>query len=74
MPQHGPVPTILIEFPGGEGGVRGDDGEIVIVRDARDGLGPRLGGREYRPVKDWLDADHCPVGGLLAARARSAQR
>ncbi len=39
MPQNGPVPTILVEFPGGEGVVRGDDGEMVITRDVRDGRG-----------------------------------
>jgi hypothetical protein len=73
MPQNGPVPTILIELPGGEGVVRGDDGEMVITRDVSDGRGPRFGGGDYRPVKDWLDEGRTLVGGLLPPGAVSAE-
>jgi hypothetical protein len=38
-----------------------------------DGRGPRLGGRDYPPVKDWLDEGRTLVGGLLPPGAVSAE-
>lgn len=69
----GPVSTILIELPGGEGVVCGDDGEMMITRNVNDGRGPRLVGRDYRPVKDRLDEGRSLVGGLLPPGAVSAE-
>jgi hypothetical protein len=69
----GSVPTILIELPGGEGVVRGEDGEIVITRDVSDGRGSGVGRGDYRPVNEWLDEGRTLVGGLLPSGAVSVE-
>ncbi len=69
-----PVPTVLIQLPGGEGVVRRDDGEIVITHDVSDDRGQPLRGRDdYRPVQMGLDRAHTIVAGLLPPRAISAE-
>jgi hypothetical protein len=67
------VSTVLIELAGGEGVVRGDDGEIVLTDDVRDGRGSPLDGRDRRPVTGRLDAHRTLVGGLLPPGAVSAE-
>jgi hypothetical protein len=74
VPQNGPVPTVLIELPDGEGVIRRDDGEIVVTQDVSDDRGqPLREGDQYQPVKTWLDDDRSLVGGLLPPGAVSAE-
>jgi len=64
------VPDVLIELPDGCGVVRRDDGQILVTRDVSGDQGRALrDGDRYLPVKEWLDADHGLVGGLLPAGA-----
>ena len=74
MPENASMPTVLVELPGGEGVVRGDDGEIVVTEDVRDGGGqPVRTDDQHRPVKTWLPGDRSLVGGLLPPGAVSAE-
>jgi hypothetical protein len=65
---------VLVELPGGEGVIRGDDGAIEFTHDVREPRGqPLQPGRPYEPVMIWLADERCLVGGLLPPGAASAE-
>ncbi|MGO9753820.1 MAG: hypothetical protein ACLP22_20390 [Solirubrobacteraceae bacterium] len=66
--------TALVALTGREGVVRRDDGEVVVCWDVSDDRGQPLDIPDrYRPVKTWLHAQPCLVGGLLPRAAVSAE-
>jgi hypothetical protein len=68
------VAEVLVELPGGEGVIRGDDGEVEFTHDVREPRGqPLQPGRPYEPVMIWLADERCLVGGLLPPGAASAE-
>ena len=74
LSQNEPVPTILVELPGGEGVVRRDDGEIIVTHDVSDHRGQALRRDDsFRPVKTWLDGERSLAGGVLPHGAVSAE-
>jgi hypothetical protein len=68
------VATVLIELPGGEGIVRGDDGEIALTHDVtQDGGQPLQPCDRYQPIRLGLSDDRMLFGGLLPPGAVSAE-
>jgi hypothetical protein len=68
------VAEVLVELPGGEGVIRGDDGAIEFTHDVHELRGqPLQPGRPYEPVMIWLADERCLVGGLLPPGAASAE-
>src|SRR5579872_605044 len=68
------VAEVLVELPGGEGIIRGDDGAVEFTHDVREVRGQRLQpGRPYEPVVIWLFEESCLVGGLLPPGAATAE-
>ncbi len=68
------VDTVLVELPGGEGIIRGDDGEIALTHDVTLARGQRLQPWDrYRSVRLGLRDDRMLVGGLLPPGAVSAE-
>jgi hypothetical protein len=68
------VATVLIELPGGEGIVRGEDGEIVLAYDVTLGTGqPLQPWDRYQPLAVALSGDRMLFGGLLPPGAVSVE-
>jgi hypothetical protein len=68
------VATVLIELPGGEGIVRGDDGEIVLAHDVTLDWGqPLQPWDRYQPIRIGLSDDRMLFGGLLPPGAVSVE-
>jgi hypothetical protein len=68
------VAIVLIELPGGEGIIRGDDGEIALTHDVTlDGGQPLQPWDRYQPISLWLSDDRMLFGGLLPPGAVSAE-
>ena len=68
------VATVLIELPGGEGVIRGEDGEFALTHDVTlDGGQPLQPWDRYQPVRIWLSGDRMLFGGLLPPGAVSAE-
>jgi hypothetical protein len=68
------MPTVLIELPGGEGIVRGDDGEIMLTHDVTLDWGqPLQPSDRYQPIRIGLSDDRMLFGGLLPPGAVSAE-
>lgn len=66
--------TVLIELPGGEGIVRGDDGEIVLTHDVTLDGGQQLQPWDrYQPICIGLSDDRMLFGGLLPPGAVSVE-
>ena len=66
--------TVLIELPGGEGIVRGDDGEIALTHDvALEGGQPLQPWDRYQPICLGLSDERMLVGGLLPPGAVSVE-
>jgi hypothetical protein len=68
------VATVLIELPGGEGIVRGDDGEIVLTHDVTLDWGQPLQPHDrYQPIRIGLSDERMLFGGLLPPGAVSVE-
>jgi hypothetical protein len=68
------VGTVLIELPGGEGIILGDDDEIALTHDVRLSRGQRLAPWDrYQPIRLGLGDGRMLVGGLLPPGAVSAE-
>jgi hypothetical protein len=68
------VPAVLIELPGGEGIVRGDDGEIMLTHDITLDRGqPLQPWDRYQPIRIGLSDDRMLFGGLLPPGAVSVE-
>lgn len=66
--------TVLIELPGGEGVVRGDDGEIVLTHDVTLDWGqPLQPWDRYEPIRIGLSDERMLFGGLLPPGAVSVE-
>lgn len=66
--------TVLIKLPGGEGVVRGDDGEIVLTHDVTLDWGqPLQPWDRYQPIRIGLSDDRLLFGGLLPPGAVSVE-
>jgi hypothetical protein len=68
------VGTVLIRLLGGEGIIRGDDGEIALTHDVTQGGGqPVQPWDSYRPIRLGLGDDRTLFGGLLPPGAVSVE-
>jgi len=68
------VAIVLIELPGGEGIVRGDDGEIALTHDVTLDWGqPLQPWDRYQPIRLGLSDDRMLFGGLLPPGAVSVE-
>lgn len=66
--------TVLIELPGGEGIIRGDDGGIALTHDVTSEWGQPLQPHErYEPIRIGLSGDRMLFGGLLPPGAVSVE-
>ncbi|MEO8967251.1 MAG: hypothetical protein ABI355_06620 [Solirubrobacteraceae bacterium] len=66
--------TVLIKLPGGEGIIRGKDGEIALTHDVTvDGGQPIQPWDRYQPICLLLSDDRMLFGGLLPPAAVSAE-
>lgn len=65
---------MLIELPGGEGVVRGDDGEIALTHDVTLGRGqPLQPWDRYQPIRLGLSLERMLFGGLVPPGAVSVE-
>jgi hypothetical protein len=68
------VASVLIKLPGGEGIVRGDDGEIALTHDVTLGRGqPLQPWDRYQPISLGLSDDRMLFGGLLPPGTASVE-
>jgi hypothetical protein len=68
------VTSVLVELPGGEGIIRGEDAEIALTHDVSLEAGqPVQPWDRYQPISVWLSDDRMLVGGLLPPGAVSAE-
>ena len=68
------VATVLIELPGGEGIICGEDGEIALTHDVTlEGGQPVQPWDRYQPISVWLSDDRMLFGGLLPPGAVTAE-
>jgi hypothetical protein len=68
------VATGLIELPGGEGIIRGDDGEIALTHDVTVDWGQSLQPWDrYQPLRIGLSDERMLFGGLLPPGAVSVE-
>ncbi len=66
--------TVLIALPGGEGMIRGDDGEIALTHDITSEWGQPLQPHDrYQPIRVGLSDDRTLFGGLLPPGAVSVE-
>lgn len=66
--------TVLIELPGGEGIICGEDGEIALTHDVTlEGGQPVQPWDRYQPISVWLSDDRMLFGGLLPPGAVTAE-
>ena len=71
---NGRVATVVIELPGGEGIIRGDDGEIELTHDVTLDRGqPLQPWDRYQPLRLWLSDERTLFGGLLPPGAVSVE-
>jgi hypothetical protein len=72
--RRGQASTVLIELPGGEGVVRGDDGEIMLMHDVTLDRGqPLQPWDRYQPLRVGLGGERMLFGGLLPPGAVSVE-
>ncbi len=66
--------VVVLELPGGEGIVRGDDGEIMLTHDVRLGQGqPLQPWDRYIPIRLGLHGGRMLFGGVLPPGAVSVK-